>query len=397
MNIAQPAQVARSSIGGAIVLSPASVPGAGSSGRRSGAALCRDRREGARNPFWYREGQVSDTIDGRFDMIAAIIALVLLRLEAAGRSLACRAVLLTETFIDDMDASLRQLGIGDHVVGKHVGRMTSALGGRLAAFRTARESGSLARPRPGATSSTRRRRPRPRSCLGRGGARWFRLGVSTPPSAEGADRGEPVMTTPEFSRPGAGSTRSATVRAGSSVEAEEVERINLARRFGLVAIDGLAAELALTRKGRGRQPWTGSCPRRSSQSCVATGEPIDAGIEVPVNLVFRPASRGGRARRTRSSSAPNELDVIFHDGFVDRRRRGGRGDPPPQPRSLSARSRRRRGAEAGGRAARGGSPPARRARRPWGPAEEVKPSPGEPGAQVIRSRRISARPRPAPG
>jgi cytochrome b pre-mRNA-processing protein 3 len=36
-----------------------------------------------------------------------------------------------------MDATLRQIGIGDYVVGKHVGRMMSALGGRLAAFRAA--------------------------------------------------------------------------------------------------------------------------------------------------------------------------------------------------------------------------------------------------------------------
>jgi cytochrome b pre-mRNA-processing protein 3 len=98
----------------------------------------------ARNPFWYREGQVPDTIDGRFDMIAAITALVLLRLEAEGEAWRAPAVLLTEAFIDDMDAGLRQIGIGDHVVGKHVGRMTGALGGRLASFGDARAGGSLA-------------------------------------------------------------------------------------------------------------------------------------------------------------------------------------------------------------------------------------------------------------
>jgi len=52
-------------------------------------------------------------------------------------------VLLTEIFIDDMDATVRQLGIGDYVVGKHIGRMVGALGGRLAAFRAGREAGSL--------------------------------------------------------------------------------------------------------------------------------------------------------------------------------------------------------------------------------------------------------------
>lgn len=91
-----------------------------------------------RDPVWYREGQVPDTMDGRFDMIAAVAALVLIRLEAGGEAERANATLLTEIFIDDMDATLRQLGIGDHLVGKHVGRMMAALGGRLAAFRAAR-------------------------------------------------------------------------------------------------------------------------------------------------------------------------------------------------------------------------------------------------------------------
>src|SRR3546814_14949297 len=36
-----------------------------------------------------------------------------------------------------MDVQLRQEGIGDVFVGKHIGRMVSALGGRLAAYRAA--------------------------------------------------------------------------------------------------------------------------------------------------------------------------------------------------------------------------------------------------------------------
>jgi cytochrome b pre-mRNA-processing protein 3 len=88
-----------------------------------------------RDPAWYREGEVPDTVDGRFDMIAAILALVLLRLEKVGDEGRLPSVLLTELFIDDMDASLRQIGIGDYVVGKHVGRMMGQLGGRLTAFR----------------------------------------------------------------------------------------------------------------------------------------------------------------------------------------------------------------------------------------------------------------------
>ena len=96
-----------------------------------------------RAPKWYRDGQVPDTVDGRFDMIAAVLALVLIRLEREGDKARTDSVLLTESFIDDMDSSLRQIGIGDFVVGKHVGRLMGALGGRLDAFRSALADGDL--------------------------------------------------------------------------------------------------------------------------------------------------------------------------------------------------------------------------------------------------------------
>ncbi len=88
-----------------------------------------------RRPHWYLDGGVPDTIDGRFDMIVAVLAQVLIRLEQQGGKQ--ESVWLTELFVDDMDGQLRQEGIGDVVVGKHIGRMVSALGGRLAAYRAA--------------------------------------------------------------------------------------------------------------------------------------------------------------------------------------------------------------------------------------------------------------------
>ncbi len=91
--------------------------------------------ERGRDTQWYAAGGVPDTQDGRFDMIAAILALALLRIEAEGRTYASESALLAELFIDDMDGQLRQLGIGDIVVGKHIGKMLGALGGRLDAYR----------------------------------------------------------------------------------------------------------------------------------------------------------------------------------------------------------------------------------------------------------------------
>lgn len=93
----------------------------------------------SREPALYRDDGVADTVAGRFDMIAAILALVMLRLERDG--LAQETVLLTELFVADMDVQLRETGVGDIVVGKHVGRLVAVLGGRLGAFREALASG----------------------------------------------------------------------------------------------------------------------------------------------------------------------------------------------------------------------------------------------------------------
>ena len=69
----------------------------------------------SREPAFYRDDGVADTVAGRFDMIAAILALLLLRLERD--ELAQEITLLTELFVADMDAQLRETGVGDLVVG----------------------------------------------------------------------------------------------------------------------------------------------------------------------------------------------------------------------------------------------------------------------------------------
>lgn len=96
----------------------------------------------ARAPHWYAQGTVPDTLDGRFDMISLVMALVLHRIdEDPSQGLA--GVQLTELFVNDMDGQMRQIGFGDMVVGKQVGRMMSALGGRLGAYRAADGSDEL--------------------------------------------------------------------------------------------------------------------------------------------------------------------------------------------------------------------------------------------------------------
>lgn len=89
----------------------------------------------SREPEWYATCGVADTVPGRFDMVTAVLSLVLLRLEQA--RCGAETALLTELFVEDMDGQLRESGVGDVVVGKHVGKLMATLGGRLGAYRAA--------------------------------------------------------------------------------------------------------------------------------------------------------------------------------------------------------------------------------------------------------------------
>lgn len=109
----------------------------------------------ARAPHWYLDGAVPDTTDGRFDMVIAVLSAVLLRFEdgPAGAEPAAR---VTERFVEDMDGQLRESGIGDIVVGKHIGRLMAMLGGRLGAYRDGWTSGDI---RPALTRNLYREAP----------------------------------------------------------------------------------------------------------------------------------------------------------------------------------------------------------------------------------------------
>jgi cytochrome b pre-mRNA-processing protein 3 len=94
----------------------------------------------SRDPAWYAQCRVADTVPGRFDAITLVLIAVLLRMEREP-ALIPASSRLTERFVDDMDGQLRQSGIGDIVVGKHIGRLMSVLGGRLDAYRAALAAG----------------------------------------------------------------------------------------------------------------------------------------------------------------------------------------------------------------------------------------------------------------
>lgn len=90
----------------------------------------------AREPQWYAKGGVADTLSGRFDAVALVTALVMLRMHG-NPELKAPAARLTELFIEDMDGQMRQSGVGDLMVGKRMGKVMQALAGRIEALRQA--------------------------------------------------------------------------------------------------------------------------------------------------------------------------------------------------------------------------------------------------------------------
>lgn len=94
----------------------------------------------ARQPAFFVTYGVPDTLDGRFDLIALHMFLVLHRLKQDGRAAGLSQVVF-DTMFEDMDRSLREMGVGDLGVGRRVRAMGEALYGRLAAYEAGLDAG----------------------------------------------------------------------------------------------------------------------------------------------------------------------------------------------------------------------------------------------------------------
>jgi uncharacterized metal-binding protein YceD (DUF177 family) len=96
------------------------------------------------------------------------------------------------------------------------------------------------------------------------------------------------------------------------IEAEPAEREALARRFGLVAVDSLAAEAELRRSGDSVIA-AGRLRASVTQSCVASAEPVEAEVAEDFRVDFRPLPADGRPDEE-IELGENELDVTFYEG-----------------------------------------------------------------------------------
>ena len=99
----------------------------------------------ARAPAFYAAYGVPDTAAGRFDMIVLHVHLVVRRLVGEGAERSTAGQELCERFFSDMDANLRELGVGDLSVPRQMRGIAEAYYGRAKSYDAAlRETGEAA-------------------------------------------------------------------------------------------------------------------------------------------------------------------------------------------------------------------------------------------------------------
>jgi len=111
---------------------------------------------------------------------------------------------------------------------------------------------------------------------------------------------------PEFSRP---------VNVGKlggkmpnyRIEATDAERAALARRFNLVSLDRLVAEITLRREPKGAVRLDGRLEADLVQHCVATLEPVPEHVEDEFVLIYRPDLDEAEADRLALENPEDEI------------------------------------------------------------------------------------------
>lgn len=93
----------------------------------------------SRQPVFYAEWDVQDTVTGRFDMISLHLGLLMRRLKTGQAKTRDFSQQLFDLFFKDMDRSLREMGAGDMAVPKRIQKMGELFFGLLAGLTDALE------------------------------------------------------------------------------------------------------------------------------------------------------------------------------------------------------------------------------------------------------------------
>ncbi len=91
----------------------------------------------ARFPFFYSDLGVPDTVMGRFEMLSIVLILFFRRTARSGVSGQELAQEIVDAFFQDIDHSIRELGIGDPSVPKRMKKLAGMFYGRLESYAAA--------------------------------------------------------------------------------------------------------------------------------------------------------------------------------------------------------------------------------------------------------------------
>lgn len=117
----------------------------GRSGDKTAAnSLYEAAQEAARQPVLFAAYGVPDTLEGRFEMLALHLAVLLDRLGKGDDGVRRLSKPLTERFVIDMDDAMRDFGVGDLSVPRKVKKAAAALYDRHRAYGAAISAGGAA-------------------------------------------------------------------------------------------------------------------------------------------------------------------------------------------------------------------------------------------------------------
>lgn len=91
----------------------------------------------ARDPAFYADLAVEDSVEGRFELLIVHAYLVLRRLRGQGRDADRLSQHLTDALFSNLDGALREMGVGDLSVSKKIRSMAEAVYGRIGAYEAA--------------------------------------------------------------------------------------------------------------------------------------------------------------------------------------------------------------------------------------------------------------------
>jgi cytochrome b pre-mRNA-processing protein 3 len=100
----------------------------------AGRALFKQAAARARQPALYEAGGAPDTVEGRFELYALHVDLVIFRLKGQGAEAQEVSQALFDTFLNNLDEGLRDMGVGDLSVGKKMRKLAEAIYGRMKGY-----------------------------------------------------------------------------------------------------------------------------------------------------------------------------------------------------------------------------------------------------------------------